>query len=239
MGSLTREAVAVFGKDWRSEGRTKSALYAVFLFALTSLLVVTLNVRTEGDGLTLNRQFQAGDTALRQVLLAGLLWIILLFSAISGLARSFVKEEEQRTVLALRLTARPLAVYFGKLLFNVALLLAVGAVVTPLFVLFSKVQVLAPGLLVAEVAIGCATMAAAVTILGAIVARAGGSMALFAALGFPLLLFVMVLAINGTAGAFAGGAKALQARNEILGFVSYLVAMVTGSAMLFDQVWQA
>src|SRR5439155_21615059 len=106
------------------------------LVAMTALVVVSFTVPTIGLGFTEDAQFRSGDTAARRVLLSSLLWLILFFSAMSGLARSFVKEEEARTALALRLAARPLAVYFGKLVFNVALLLVVAAVVTPFFLLF-------------------------------------------------------------------------------------------------------
>ena len=42
-----------------------------------------------------------------------------------------------------------------------------------------------------------------------------------------------------TAGALAGGADALQGRNQLPALVSYMVAMITASALLFEQVWRA
>jgi len=242
--SWARELGAVFRKDVSSELRSRSALYSVLLFALVSLALISFLPVTEGIGLTLFANFALGravpgDTYARSLLLASLLWIVFFFSAISGMARTFVKEEERRTVLALQLAARPLAVYFGKLLFNVVLLEAVAAVVLPLFVILFHPKVTSGGMLVAEVALGCAALAASATILGAIVARSGSGSALFAALAFPVILFVLVLAINGTAGALAGGQEMAKVRNQIPALVSYLVAMVTVSAMLFEQVWQA
>jgi hypothetical protein len=52
-----------------------------------------------------------------------LLWLILLFAAAAGLPRGFVHEEETHTATALRLAARPSAVFAGKLLYNLTLLL--------------------------------------------------------------------------------------------------------------------
>jgi heme exporter protein B len=237
--SWTREILAVFTKDVRSELRTPGAVLSIVLYALIALVVISFTVQTYGWGLTQRPDFTTGDTLVRRLLLAALLWIILFFSAISGMARVFAKEEERRTALLLRLAARPLAVYFGKLLFNVMLLGGVGAVVAPLFVLFFQPRIASGGLLVAEIAAGCVAMAATATILGAIVARSGGSSPLLGALAFPLLLVVLVIAINGTAGAFAGGEAAGKARNQLIGMVSYMVTIVTISAMLFEQVWEA
>ena len=59
-------------------------------------------------------------------------------------------------------------------------------------------------------------------------------------MAFPLLILVLVLCIRLTAIALGmeppqGGTE----RNLITGLVSYLVAMVVASAMLFEQVWTA
>jgi heme exporter protein B len=239
------EIQAVFIKDCRSELRRRSALFAILLFAATSLAVLSFTVPTQGFGLdqSLNPApgggMVSGDTRTRSLLLAALFWVVLFFSAVAGMARSYVKEEEGRTVTALRLAARPLAVYFGKLLFNLALLLGVAAVVTPLFLVLFQPRVADGWLLAAEVALGTAAMAASATILGAIVARAGAGSPLFAALAFPVLFFVLALAIHGTAGAFQGGAAGGDARNQLPALVSYLVAMATVGAMVIEQVWNA
>ena len=60
-----------------------------------------------------------------------LLWVVLFFAAFSGLSHVFLHEEETGTVHALRLSASAGAVYTGKLLFNLLLLLGVSAVPFP------------------------------------------------------------------------------------------------------------
>ena len=58
---------------------------------------------------------------------AGLLWAVLLFAALVGLSRAFVKEEESGTVHLLRLSCPAQAVLWGKAAFNLALVVhAVG-----------------------------------------------------------------------------------------------------------------
>ncbi len=120
--SLLSESLAVLGKELTSELRSRVALNAVGLFALTTLIAVA---------------YQIGpykiEEADRPHLLSALLWIILFFGATSGLARVFVKEEDAHTAKTLRLAARPLAVFFGKLVFNLILLLALESLVVPLY----------------------------------------------------------------------------------------------------------
>lgn len=243
------EARAVFVKDVRSELRTRAALATILLFAFVTLLIVSFTVRTVGLGLDLELRpdyveltkegkevsllrFVPGGTDLRASLLASLLWIILFFSAMTGLPRTFVKEEEMRTAAALRLAARPAAVFTGKLLFNAGMVLLVTAVLLPLFLILFVPTVRNWPLFLAHLVVGSLGMASIATILGAMVARAGGKSYLMLPLAFPILLPVLVLVINGTATAMQG-----KPGNQIMGLVSYLVAMTTLSAMLFDRVW--
>jgi heme exporter protein B len=222
------EAGAVFVKDVRSELRTRAAVANLLLFGLVTLIVMAFFVKTTGPGLT-----KAGmDTTVRAYLLSGLLWVILFFSAMAGLPRTFVKEEEMRTAAALRLAARPSAVFTGKLLFNVALVLLVAVLVLPLFLIFFTPQVRHWGLFLGHLAAGSIGMAASTTILGAMVARAGGKAYLMLPLAFPILLPILAFSINGTATALMG-----KPGNLLVVIVSYLIAMGTLSAMLFDRVW--
>jgi heme exporter protein B len=111
MSRLLVEAMAVTAKDLRTEFRTRVALNALGLFALTVLAAVSYTVGPY--------RITAED---RPFLLAVLLWIVIFFAALAGLDRSFVKEEESHTAPLLRLAASPTAVWLGKLGFNLVLL---------------------------------------------------------------------------------------------------------------------
>jgi heme exporter protein B len=243
------EARAVFVKDVRSELRTRSALTTILLFAVVTLMIVAFTIKPEGLGLTYvlkpdwrelvhqHREALVYDqlpygTELRAFLLSALLWIILFFSAMAGLPRTFVKEEEMRTAAALRLAARPSALYAGKLAFNGVLVLAVAVVVLPLFLILLTPRVADWPAFLGYLFSGSLAMAGAATLLGAIVARAGGKAYLMLPLAFPILLPALVLSIQGCARAMLGNGG-----NQIIVLVSYLVAMVTLSGMLFEKVW--
>ena len=119
-GWLRRAAVTA--KDLRSEFRTRVALNSLGLFALTTLIAVAYSVGP----------FRIASED-RPFLLAVLLWIVVFFAALAGLDRSFVKEEESHTAPLLRLSASPLVVWAGKLLFNVVLLAMLLAALVPLY----------------------------------------------------------------------------------------------------------
>ena len=235
------EVTAVLVKDFRSELRTKSAVSTLLMFALVSMVVVSHFVTTTGPGLTSDYVVNAqGEQELRTIamtnaraiLLSALYWIILYFSAMAALPRVFVKEEEMRTAGALRLAARPSAVFAGKLLFNTALLVTVSLLLLPLWLLFFNFQVRDWVVLVSNLVAGAAAMAGTATVIGAIVARASNRGHLMVVLGFGPLLPILILGMLGTA---AGLHR--EYGNNLLPMVSYLVAMTTLSGLLFDRVW--
>lgn len=225
---LLKATWAVFAKDIHSELRTRYAINAVILFAASAALSVSMGVGFLG--------LQRDSEAL--LIQSTLLWIALLFAALNGLARGFVQEEERRTTLALRLAAPPLAVYLGKLLFNLVLLAMLDTVTSLLFIVFVRVEIGNTALFVAMVATGSLALATATTILAAIIARARFKSGLFAILAFPLILPLLVIAIQGTAlaiqgAAWSAGSPALQV------LASYAVATFVASLMLFRFVWEA
>lgn len=225
---LFAAAWAVFVKDLRIELRTRYALNAMVLFAACTAVMVSIGTTFIG--------LRRTEEAL--LIQSSLLWVAFLFAAITGLSRGFVQEEEARTMAALRLAAPPVAVYLGKFLLNLALLALLGAITSLLFIVLVRVQVGSPLAFVALLGAGSLCLAAATTILAAIIARASFKSALFAVLAFPLLVPPLIIAIQGTAltlenGGFGPALGALQF------LVAYSVATFVASLMLFRFVWEA
>jgi heme exporter protein B len=221
--SWVSKATAVYHKDVVSEFRTRYSVNAVVLFAVTTLTAVSLSV--------------GGFGVADRKLLAALLWIILFFSAMSGLSRAFVREEEGRTASALRLSAAPISIYLGKLVFNLTLLLGLEIVVVPLFVVLMHVEMGNWAALLLVLAFGSIGLSAAATIVAAIVSKANAKGALFAVLSFPIMAPLLVLAITGTAEAL-GGASVARSLPVLRSLVSYAGVMITASIMLFEFVWE-
>ena len=154
--SWLRAAVAILLKDIRSEVRTRAALNAVLLFAVVTLAMVS---------------YALGGARLTPEIHAALVWIILFFAAMAGLSRSFVVEAERGTERALRLAASASQIYLGKLLFNLALLGMLDAILVPLFQILLPLHGIHWGLFLAGLALGSVALAAATTLVAAMPAR--------------------------------------------------------------------
>ncbi len=219
--SWTTKALAVLVKDMRTELRTRYALNALFMFAFTTLVVIS---------------FSLGQIALSISVHAALYWIVIFFSAMSALAGVFIKEEDTKTAQTLRLYARPSIIYTGKLIYNIVLLFILCLLITPLYIIFMHIAVPDPVLFGVIVALGAIGLAGATTIIGAIVAKANVRGALFAVLSFPVLLPLLVAAISGTNAALSNEGWS-GAENDIKLLTAYAVIMITASTVLFDFVW--
>jgi heme exporter protein B len=219
--SLIHKAAQVFLKDVKSELKTRYGIGSVALFAVTSLVVAS---------------FAVSPYALEADTQSAFLWIVLFFSAMSGLSRSFVKEEETKTALALKLSAPPLAVYFGKLLFNLVLMLGVEVIVVPMFLLFMDISLSSPLVFASSVLLGTLYLAASSTIVAAIIAKANSKGTLFAVLSFPICMPGLIMAVRMTASSLAGmGFTSVKA--EMGGIAAFTVIITTLSSMLFEFVW--
>ena len=219
------EAVAIWLRDLRGEFRTRYAVNAILMFAVTTLIAVSFSIGS----------FRIGD-AEQPFLYAVLLWIILVFSALSGLYRSFVKEEEAGTMDVLKLSARPQSVFLGKLFFNLTLLGALELLIVPLFILLINYKIASPVLFVAMIVSGGLGLGAGTTIVAAMIAQASARGALFSVLSFPLLLPLMITAIKGCERAADGINTAGWPEVRIA--VAYTVIMITISLFLFPMIWE-
>ncbi len=212
------------GKDLRCEFRTRVALNSLALFAVTTLAAVSYTIGPYGIA-----------EADRPYLLGALLWIVIFFAAMAGLDRAFVKEEETHTAPLLRLSARPLVVWGGKLVFNLVVLAMLMVVLVPLYVVLMGLEVQAPGWFVLVLVAGSYSLAVTTTIVAAIVARAMSRGALFAVLCVPLLLPLLIFLIQGTRAAIQGEAAGVL--SALRAVVSLGGVMTVTSVFLFPLVW--
>lgn len=212
-------------RDLRSEFRTRYAVNAIIMFAVTTLVAVSFSIGS----------FRIAEDD-RSFLYAVLLWIILVFSALSGLSRSFVKEQEAGTIDTLKLSARPQAVFLGKLMFNLTLLAALELIIVPVFVLLMGYSIGHPLPFVGIVVVAGLGLGAGTTIVAAMIAQASTRGALFSALSFPLLLPLMITAIKGCEQASIGIDRIGWAEARMA--LAYLVIMIIVSLFLFPLIWE-
>ncbi len=215
-------ARAVFAKDWRCELRSRYALNAIGLFAVTTLVVTSAALGPSGS-----------NQAMAINVLPAILWLILLFAAAAGLPRVFVHEEESRTANALRLAATPSALFAGKVAFGLSLLLAIEALVAPLYLAVMNLNLASPGLFVGALVAGGYGLATGSVLIAALASQARGRSTLFSVLAFPVLMPLLLLAIELTRNSVAGDPAGPALPQLLL----YDGTVTIAGLMLFPAVW--
>ena len=218
---LFHDAWYILIKDIRQEFKTRYSLNAILLFALVTLFAVSFSIGA----------FNAGDE-----IKSALLWVIIFFSAMSGLSHVFVREEEKHTADTLKLLTGPTSIFLGKFFFNLFLLYLLECITVPLYFALMNFEVEGIFLFFSILLIGSFGLSAGATMTAAIISKANAKGALFAVLSFPILLPVIVAGINGTKISVKD-IDISAAGGELQMLVAYAVVVLTAAILLFDFVW--
>ena len=214
---------SIFFKDLKSEYRNRYGISAITLFILTSITMLV---------------FSTAQEKLTPTLFSGLLWVIMFFSAMTGLSKGFVREEEKQTSMLLKITSRPTAVYFGKLIYNLIFAIVMNFFAWLMFMVFFD------GLIIKNISgfliillLASIGLASATTVISAIISKAGMKNSLFTVLSFPVLIPLIIVGIEATTKTFEGAGL-----NELLSDLQILIAysgiLIPISYIVFDMIWE-
>jgi heme exporter protein B len=181
------QALAIARKDLRIEWRNREIVYTTLFMAVLLVLVFSF-------------AFITGDETPAPGVTAGILWVAVLFSGTVALGRTFDRERENEAIRSLLLSPVPRsAIYLGKLVGTVLLMVLVQAVVTPICgVLFRAdftERALHLGLLLF---LGTVGFAAVGVVFSAALLRARNRDALLASLLFPVVIPVFLAGAQAT-----------------------------------------
>jgi heme exporter protein B len=186
--SLLSSTTALLGKELRAEFRSRELLTTTVVFIL---MVVVLFSFTFDPTYNESRRFGPG-----------LLWLAFLFAASLMLQPCFLREQNNDTLSALRLSVSdPFAIFLAKLIANTLFLLFTEMLMLPVFAVLYNVPVLRVlGQLLLVFFLGSLGVSIAGTALSAISAQARMRELLLPLLLLPLLTPVLVSSTQVTIG---------------------------------------
>lgn len=216
----------LFLKELKSEWRSKVAINSIILFSIVTLILISYSIGP----------YKISEESKSDVFSA-LLMLSLFFSSSIGLSRVFVKEEEQKTSITLKIAQDPISIFLGKLLFNFILILIVSLVITPLFCIFMEFSILNVCYFIAIMFFVMLGLSIVSTFISAIVAKASFKGALFPILTFPILM-PLILESTKALSLSASSQNLNLLPQSILILISYSGVSFFGSIILFEKVWK-
>ena len=183
---FVRVALLVLKKDFAIEVKSREILYTTLFFAVSCVLVFAFALVRDG---------RAIDDAA-----AGILWIAIAFAGTLALGRTFERERYGETLRALLLAPAPRpAIYVGKLLGIVVLLLLAETILVPLVALLFQAPFFArPWLLAGLLVAGTIGFASVGTLFAAMLVRSRTRDVMLPILLYPITVPVIIAGVRGT-----------------------------------------
>ena len=194
-------------KDLTIEFRTRTAFFSAVVFAVLGLCIF---------------YFAWDVTAVSALDLApGVLWVILTFSGLLGLQRSFAVEETDRAVDGLLISPVDReAIYLGKAIANLLFVGAIQAIAIPALALFYNLPIGKPFLVVVAIAVlAIIGLVAVGTLFSAMAVNTRLAELMLPMLSLPFFVPVVMSAAQATARILAG-----RPVSEALPWLKILVA---------------
>jgi len=222
---LLKEILYLIQKDLVLEWRQKYAFNGMLLYVGSTVFVCYLSF-----GL---RQFSADSGPIWNALL----WIILLFTSVNAIAKSFMQENRGRLLYFYSIVS-PQGIILAKIVYNslLMLLLAVICFVFYAFVLGNPVQDIPMFLL--SLLLGAIGFSTSLTMISGIASKAANSSTLMAILSFPVIVPMLLMLIKMSKNAMDGLDRGASL-DELLTLLAINMIVITVSYILFPYLWRS
>jgi heme exporter protein B len=213
--------LAIAWKDLAAELRSRELLSAMLVFALLVILIFNFALEL--------------DIAARNAVTAGVLWVTFAFAGTLGLNRSMAIEKDRGCLDGLLLApVDRSAIYFGKMISNLAFMFIVEAIILPAYSILYSTNLFNPGL-IGVILLGSVGYVAVGTLLASMAVQTRTRDVLLPILLFPVVVPVLVAAVKASSG-FLQGLALAEIMPQISLLIVYDVIFIAVSFMVFDYV---
>jgi heme exporter protein B len=219
---MVKSALTILRKEIAVELRTRYAFNTLLAFTGASLLLILFTLRAD----------QMNPTPK-----SGLVWIIILFAAMTGMMRTFLQEADKKTWDLLKLHAQPSEIYTGKLLYNFLFLLMLHVFTFFFYLFMMNMSIVSFPYFMAAIFFGSAGLASVTTLTSAMIAKADRRGSIFSVLCIPLLVPLLLILTSVTKSALIEGATP-GAFNDLTALIGYCGVTITAGILLFDFIWE-
>jgi len=211
-------------KELTLEWRQKYALNGILLYVVSAVFITYLSVGARQGGLAVPTW-------------NALYWIIILFSAVNAVAKSFVQEHQGRQ-LYYYMIAKPEAIILSKIIYNTLLTLVLALLGYLVFSVILGNPVEDQGLFLLNLVLGAVGFSASLTMVSGIASKAGNNATLMAILSFPVIIPMLLMAIRVSKNAIDGLDWSVSADKVVT--LLAINAIVSATAyILFPYLWKS
>jgi heme exporter protein B len=221
---MLKEIKALITKEIQLELRQKNALYGMLLYMVSTVYICYLS-------------FKLKSNQLSPITWNTLFWIILVFTAVNAIAKSFTQERYGRLLYYYTL-ASPVGIILSKIIYNTLLMLLLALVGFGFYAVVMGNPVGDMGLYLISIVLGAVGFSSTLTMIAGIASKAENSATLMAILSFPVILPMLLMLLKVSKNALDGLDRS-SSQDEILTLLAIDVIVMTLSVILFPFLWRS
>lgn len=214
-----KQVIWLLRKDFRQEWRQRFTLQGIFLYAVAAVFVVFLSVQV-----------------LEKPSWNALFWVILLFSGVSAVAKSFLQESRGK-MLYYHQMMNPASMIVAKIIYNSLLMMGISVLCFLVYSLLLRQMADEPGWFLLSVLLGSMSFSAVLTMVSAIASKTGNGALMMPVLGIPLLIPFLLVAVRASKKAVDGLDTSLLV-TDLLGVMLFFVIALVLGIILYPFLWK-
>ncbi len=216
--------VTLLKKELTLELRKKSVIAGIglYLFSLTFICYITFALR---------------QNSINAATWSALFWLVVLFSVVNSLAKSFIGEKKGLAIYYYSL-ASPQAIILSKIIYNtlLALLLSLAGLLLFSLLIGNPIQDLK--LFIVTLLLTSIGFSSSLSLISGIASKANNSNILMAVLSFPVLISILLMAIRITKNAL-DGIDIAASYDELLNLLAINCIATALAYLLFPYIWRS
>ncbi|MBL4656138.1 MAG: heme exporter protein CcmB [Bacteroidia bacterium] len=216
---MFKEVKALILKDLKLEWRQKYALNGILLYVISTVFLCYLSFK-HVDPITWLTLF----------------WIIMLFTSVNAVAKSFLQESKGRMLYYYSISSSQ-SVIISKLIYNILLMLVLSVICLGFYHVVMGNPLENKLLFAVALILGSSGLASSFTMVSAIASKANNNTTLLAVLSFPIIIPLLVMLIAVSKNAMIGNPW-MQSMDELITLLAINVIIVTVSYILFPYLWR-
>ncbi len=211
-------------KDMVLEWRQKYAFNGMILYVVSTVFVCYLS-------------FKLKTNHIEPITWNTLFWIIMLFSAVNSITKSFIQEKAGRQIYYYQI-AKPTSIILAKIIYNFALMMFLGGLGFGIYIVFMGNNVQNLYVYLISLILGALGFSSSLTLISAIASKADNASGLMAVLSFPVLLPMLSMLIKLSKNGM-DGLTIQSSYDEILVLIGIDLIVISLSYLLFPYLWKS
>lgn len=221
---LIKEVTSLVRKDFLLEWRQKYAFNGMLLYVGSTVFVCYLSFSLRSGEL----QIPAWNA---------LFWIILLFTSVNAIAKSFMQENRGRLLYYYALVS-PQGIILAKIVYNTLLMLVLALTCYLFYAVVIGNPVQDKLMFLVTIFLGAVGFSTSLTMISSIAAKASNSSTLMAVLSFPVIIPMLLMLMKMSKNAIDGLDRSVSG-DELATLLAINLIVVSVSYILFPYLWRS